>query len=128
MNNASDEVYNSTLAACCGPEEAFHSVELQGAEEHEPERVHVQLPSSSHISSHTPVLPGPPILLLPPLPHAIPGVAAGGSRRKSTSRKVFPSLGRPGRRVVDHIVTWQSHTAAVLLATAPLAPATPGHI
>ena len=36
------------LADCCGPEEAFHSVELQGAEEHELERVHVQLPSSSH--------------------------------------------------------------------------------
>ena len=37
------------------------------------------------------------------------------------------SLGRPERRVVDHVVTWRSHTAAVLLATAPLAPATPGH-
>ena len=50
-----------------------------------------------------------------------------GSQRKSTSRKVMPSLG-PGRRVVGHVVTWRSHTAAVLLATAPLAPATPGHI
>ena len=48
-----------------------------------------------------------------------------GSQRKSTSRKVMPSLG-PGRRVVGHVVTWRSHTAAVL-ATAPLAPATPGH-
>ena len=50
-----------------------------------------------------------------------------GSQRKSTSRKVLPSLG-PGRRVVDHVITWRSHTAAVLLATAPLAPATPGHL
>ena len=50
-----------------------------------------------------------------------------GSQRKSTSRKILPSLG-PGRRVVDHVVTWRSHTAAVLLATAPLAPATPGHL
>ena len=50
-----------------------------------------------------------------------------GSQRKSTSRKDLPSLG-PGRRVVDHVVTWRSHTAAVLLATAPLAPATPGHL
>ena len=29
---------------------------------------------------------------------------------------------------MDHVVTWRSHSAAVLLATAPLAPATPGHI
>ena len=50
-----------------------------------------------------------------------------GSQRKSTSRKVLPSLGS-GRRVVDHVITWRSHTAAVLLATAPLVPATPGHI
>ena len=50
-----------------------------------------------------------------------------GSQRKSASRKVLPSLG-PGRRVVDHVITWRSHTAAVLLATAPLAPATPGHL
>ena len=40
-----------------------------------------------------------------------------GSQRKSTSRKVMPSLG-PGRRVVGHVVTWRSHTAAVLLAAA----------
>ena len=29
---------------------------------------------------------------------------------------------------MDHVVTWRSHSAAVLLATAPLAPATPGHL
>ena len=46
------------LADCCGPEEAFHSGELQSAEKHELERVHVQLPSSLHIFPHSPVLPG----------------------------------------------------------------------
>ena len=77
------------LADCCGFEEAFHSEELQGAEKHELERVHVQLPSSSQVSPHAPIHPDP-ILPLPPLPHAIPGVAAGGepgwswTDRKST--------------------------------------------
>ena len=87
---------NSVLAACCGPEEAFHSVEFQGAEEHELERVHVQLPSSSHIFSHTPVLPVPPILLLPPLPHAIPGVAAGGEPGWSWTTTRRPHRGPRG--------------------------------
>ena len=84
------------LAACCGPEEAFHSVEFQGAGEHELERVHVQLPSSSHIFSHTPVLPDPPILLLPPLPHAIPGVAAGGEPGWSWTTARRPHRGPRG--------------------------------
>ena len=85
-------MYILVLAACCGPEEAFHSVEFQGAGEHELERVHVQLPSSSHIFPHTPVLPDPPILLLPPLPHAIPGVAAGGDLGWSwTAARLPPS-------------------------------------
>ena len=57
-----------------GPEEAFNSGELQSAEWKELERVRVQLFFSSHIFPHSPVLLDP----LPPLPHAIPGVAAGG--------------------------------------------------
>ena len=84
------------LADCCAPEEAFHSVELQGAEEHELERVHVQLPSSSHIFPHTPVLPDPPILLLLPLPHAIPGVTAGGEPGWSWTTARRPHRGPRG--------------------------------
>ena len=83
------------LADCCRPNGAFHSGELQGAEKHELERVRVQLPSSSHIFPHTPVLPDPPILLLPPLPRAIPGVAAGGTTARRPHRG--PRGGDPAR-------------------------------
>ena len=90
------------LADCCGPEEAFHSEELQGAEKHELERVHVQLPSSSQVSPHAPIHPDP-TLPLPPLPHAIPGVAAGGEPGWSwaTARRPHrgPRGGDPAREV-----------------------------
>ena len=84
------------LADFCGPEEAFHSGESQGAEKHELEHVHVQLPSSSHNFPHTPVLPDPPILLLPPSPHAILGVAAGGEPGWSWTTARRPHRGPRG--------------------------------
>ena len=58
--------------------------------------MHVQLPSSSHIFSHTPVLPDPPILLLLPLPHAIPGVTAGGEPGWSWTTARRPHRGPRG--------------------------------
>ena len=80
-----------------GLEEACHSGELQGAEKHELERVHAQLPSPSHIFPRASVLPDPPILPLPPLPHAILGVAAGGELGWSWTTARRPHRGPRGR-------------------------------
>ena len=61
-----------------GLEEAFYSGELQGADEHELDRVHVQLPSSSRFFPYSsPVFSDPPVLALSPLPYAFPRVATG---------------------------------------------------
>ena len=58
--------------------EAFHSGELQGADEHKLDYAHVQLPSSS---PYPPVLSDPPILTdPPPLPYAFQGLPQAGSR------------------------------------------------
>ena len=79
-----------------GLKEAFHTGEFQGAEKHELERVHVQLPSSSHVFPHPPVLPDHLILALPPLPFAILGVAAGGEPGWPWTTVRRPHHGLPG--------------------------------
>ena len=44
------------------------------------------------------------------------------------SRNGHPCCNAEAAPVVDHVVTWRSHSAAVLQATAPLAPATLDHL
>ena len=95
-----------------GLEEAIYSGELQGADEHEPERVRVQLPSSPHFFPCPPVLPDPPILAVPPLPYAFPrgcrrqgaglvldhgAAASSGTMRGGSCEGGLPGpRGRPG--------------------------------
>ena len=68
-----------------GLEEAFHSGELQGAEKHELERMHVQLPSPSLLST--------------------PSCSSGSSCHRASSSSLCHSGGFPRRGpglVLDH--------------------------